>query len=115
MPAASSATGASNYHTAIFALNAAQRREAQAAVAEANRILRGRVVTPVRGAARFYPAEAYHQDYARRNPGHYNRYRARLRQGRAAPRRLGRAGGGALTVIPAKAGICFLSGVERKK
>ncbi|MEA3012117.1 MAG: peptide-methionine (S)-S-oxide reductase [Sphingomonadales bacterium] len=64
------------YHTAIFALDAGQRREALAAVAEANRILRGRVVTPVRGAATFYPAEAYHQDFARRNPGHYNRYRA---------------------------------------
>ena len=44
-------------------------------MAEANRILRGRVVTPVRGGAAFYPAAAYHQDYARRNPGHYNRYR----------------------------------------
>jgi peptide-methionine (S)-S-oxide reductase len=75
-----------NYHTAIFALNAAQRRDATAAVAEANRILRGRVVTPVRGASPFYAAEAYHQDYARRNPAAYNRYRqgcgkdARLRQ-----------------------------------
>jgi peptide-methionine (S)-S-oxide reductase len=75
-----------SYQTAIFALNPAQRREAQAAIAEANRILRGRVVTPVRAAAPFYAAEAYHQDYARRNPGHYNRYRtgcgkdARLRQ-----------------------------------
>jgi peptide-methionine (S)-S-oxide reductase len=64
------------YRTAIFALNAGQRREALAAVAEANRVLRGRVVTPVRGTATFYRAEAYHQDYARRNPGHYNRYRA---------------------------------------
>lgn len=63
------------YGTAVFALNAAQRREAEAARAEANRILSGRVVTPIRGAARFYPADAYHQDYARRNPAHYNRYR----------------------------------------
>jgi peptide-methionine (S)-S-oxide reductase len=63
------------YGTAVFALNAAQRREAQAARAEANRILGGRVVTPIRDAARFYPADAYHQDYARRNPAHYNRYR----------------------------------------
>lgn len=75
-----------SYQTAIFALNPAQRRAALAAVAEANRQLRGRVVTPVRAAAPFYAAEAYHQDYARRNPGHYNRYRtgcgkdARLRQ-----------------------------------
>lgn len=64
-----------NYRTAIFALNPAQRREAQAAVAEANRALRGRVVTPVRGPAAFYPAEAEHQDFARRNPGYYGRYR----------------------------------------
>ncbi len=64
-----------NYRTAIFALTPAQRRDALAARAEANRILRGRVVTPVLGPARFYPAEAYHQDYARRNPLHYNAYR----------------------------------------
>jgi peptide-methionine (S)-S-oxide reductase len=75
-----------SYRTAIFALNPAQQREAQAAVAEANRALRGRLVTPVRAAAPFYAAEAYHQDYARRNAAAYNRYRigcgkdARLRQ-----------------------------------
>jgi peptide-methionine (S)-S-oxide reductase len=65
-----------NYRTAIFALSPAQRRDALAAVAEANRILRGRVVTPVRGPSPFYAAEAYHQDYARRNPAAYARYRA---------------------------------------
>jgi peptide-methionine (S)-S-oxide reductase len=64
-----------SYRTAIFALNPAQRRAAEAAVAEANRILRGHVVTPVRAARPFYPAEAYHQDYARRNAAHYARYR----------------------------------------
>jgi peptide-methionine (S)-S-oxide reductase len=65
-----------DYHTAIFALSADQRRDALAAVAEANRILRGQVVTPVRGPATFYAAEAWHQDYARRNPARYARYRA---------------------------------------
>jgi methionine-S-sulfoxide reductase len=64
-----------NYHSAIFALDAGQARDARAAVADANRVLRGRVVIPVRAAARFWPAEAYHQDYARRNPTHYNAYR----------------------------------------
>lgn len=64
-----------NYHTAIFALDARQRGDAEAARAEANRILHGRVVTPVRGPAAFYPAEAYHQDYARRNPTQYGLYR----------------------------------------
>jgi peptide-methionine (S)-S-oxide reductase len=64
-----------NYRTAIFALNPAQRRAAEAALAEANRILRGRVVTAIRAAAPFYPAEAYHQDYARRNAFSYGLYR----------------------------------------
>lgn len=64
-----------SYRTAIFALDPEQRRLAEAARAEANTVLRGRVVTPVLAAARFYPAEAYHQNFARRNPGHYQRYR----------------------------------------
>jgi peptide-methionine (S)-S-oxide reductase len=64
-----------NYRTAIFARGPAQRRAAEAALAEANRILRGRVVTPVRAAAPFYPAESYHQDYARRNSISYGLYR----------------------------------------
>ena len=75
-----------NYRTAVFAMNPAQEREAQAARAEANRILHGRVVTPIRHSGQFYPAEAYHQDYARRNPASYGMYRrgcgrdARLRE-----------------------------------
>ena len=75
-----------NYRTAIFVMNPAQEREAQAARAEANRILHGRVVTPIRHSGPFYPAEAYHQDYARRNPIAYGIYRrgcgrdARLRE-----------------------------------
>ncbi|MGQ0659867.1 peptide-methionine (S)-S-oxide reductase MsrA [Sphingosinicella sp.] len=63
------------YRTAIFAIGDAQRREALAAVAEANRQLGGRVVTPVRAASRFYGAALNHQDYARRNPERYAAYR----------------------------------------
>jgi len=75
-----------NYRTAIFVAGPAQRGAAEAALADANRILHGRVVTPVRAAAPFYPAEAYHQDYARRNSLGYGLYRrgcgrdARLRE-----------------------------------
>jgi len=75
-----------NYRTAIFAMNPAQEREAQAARAEADRILHGRVVTPIRRSGPFYRAETYHQDYARRNPVSYGLYRrgcgrdARLRE-----------------------------------
>ena len=64
------------YRTAIFALDAAQRRDALAALAEANRILQERVLTTVRGPAPFYAAEARHQDFARRHPVLYARYRA---------------------------------------
>jgi len=75
-----------NYRTAVFAIGAAQRREAEAALAEANRQLGGRVVTPVRAASRFFGAPPAHQDYAARNPERYAAYRrgcgkdARLRQ-----------------------------------
>lgn len=64
-----------SYRTAIFVLDPAQRRLAEAAKAEAERALGGRVVTPVIPSGRFYPAEAYHQDYYRRNPVRYRYYR----------------------------------------
>jgi peptide-methionine (S)-S-oxide reductase len=75
-----------NYRTAIFAMDAAQRRDAQTALAGARRVLGRAPVTPVLGPARFFAAADHHQDYARRNPGRYNQYKvgcgrdARLRQ-----------------------------------
>ena len=66
-----------SYRTAIFALNSAQKRIAEAAKAEANRILKGRVVTPVLAGAPFYAAEGYHQDYYKKNPMRYRFYRSR--------------------------------------
>jgi peptide-methionine (S)-S-oxide reductase len=53
-----------SYRTAIFA-TPSQRAEAEAAIARAEADLGQKIVTPVRDAGRFYPAEAYHQDYAR--------------------------------------------------
>jgi peptide-methionine (S)-S-oxide reductase len=63
------------YRTAIFVADAAERRAAEAARAEAARLLGATIATTVRAAAPFYAAEDYHQDYARRNPVHYNLYR----------------------------------------
>jgi peptide-methionine (S)-S-oxide reductase len=58
-----------NYATAVFATEA-QRPAAEASRAAAVAALPGRrFVTPVRASARFWPAEASHQDFARRNPG----------------------------------------------
>jgi len=62
------------YATAVFA-SPAQRPAATASrTAAAGRIGAARFVTPVRAAARFWPAEAYHQDFARLNPVRYGGY-----------------------------------------
>ena len=51
------------YSTAIFTGNAKERAIAEAAKAQAAKDLGRRIVTPILGSARFYPAEAYHQNY----------------------------------------------------
>ncbi|WP_421729911.1 peptide-methionine (S)-S-oxide reductase MsrA [Brevundimonas sp.] len=75
-----------SYATAVFA-SAAQRPAAEASRQAAVQALgQHRFVTPVRDSARFWPAEAYHQDFAVRNPTRYGGYTrfcgrsARLRQ-----------------------------------
>lgn len=63
-----------SYGTAVFA-TPAQRPAAEASRAAAAAIIgETRFVTPVRSAVRFWPAEAYHQDFARRNPVRYGGY-----------------------------------------
>jgi len=52
-----------SYRTAIFVSNAGEKATAEAAIAKAQGELGKKVVTPVLNAARFYPAEDYHQDY----------------------------------------------------
>ena len=51
------------YRTAIFVQGAAQRKAAEAAVAEAEAALGQKIVTPVLDAGTFWVAEDYHQDY----------------------------------------------------
>ena len=63
-----------SYGTAVFA-TAAQKPTAEASRRAVVAIIGAqRFVTPVRDAARFWPAEAYHQDFARRNPVRYGGY-----------------------------------------
>lgn len=52
-----------SYRTAIFVTNQAEKAAAEKAKAEAQRELGRNVVTPIRSASRFYPAEDYHQNY----------------------------------------------------
>lgn len=51
------------YRTAIFALNDVQSAAAKAAIAEGEKALGQKIVTPVKGASKFWMAEDYHQDY----------------------------------------------------
>ncbi|MEP3347081.1 MAG: peptide-methionine (S)-S-oxide reductase MsrA [Litoreibacter sp.] len=52
-----------SYTTAIFVNNAAERKAAEAAKAEAEAALGKKIVTPIHNASSFYPASSYHQDY----------------------------------------------------
>ncbi|GIO58862.1 peptide-methionine (R)-S-oxide reductase [Paenibacillus cineris] len=67
----------SSYQTAIFYHSEEQREKAEASKQALERS--GRfdkpIVTPILPAGPFYEAEEYHQDYHKKNPGHYKRYR----------------------------------------
>jgi len=78
----------SPYRTAIFAVDAAQLKAAQASLAalEKNKPFAEPIVTQIALAGPFYAAEDYHQDYYKKNPVRYQYYRtgcgrdARLKQ-----------------------------------
>ncbi|HVY85255.1 MAG TPA: peptide-methionine (S)-S-oxide reductase MsrA [Caulobacterales bacterium] len=69
----------SSYHTAIF-VTPAQRAEAEASKAEAERVLGVRVATQILPLTHFWQAEDYHQNYARLHPVAYGAYRAGCRR-----------------------------------
>jgi peptide-methionine (S)-S-oxide reductase len=60
------------YRSAIFPLDDAQREEAEAAIARWNADNPGEAVTTIEGPTQWYPAEDYHQEYwegeGQRNP-----------------------------------------------
>ncbi|MFZ5717861.1 MAG: peptide-methionine (S)-S-oxide reductase MsrA [Pseudomonadota bacterium] len=64
-----------SYRTAIFVSNGAERAVAEAEKAKVEKLLGAKVTVATRNAAPFYNAEAYHQDFAKKNPAHYERYR----------------------------------------
>jgi len=65
------------YRTAIFYHDEAQRKAAEASKAalEKSRPFKEPIVTPIEMAAPFYAAEDEHQDYYTKNPTRYNYYR----------------------------------------
>jgi peptide-methionine (S)-S-oxide reductase len=64
-----------SYRTAVFVADAAERRAAETSRQLTERRLGQRIVTEILPAGRFWPAEDYHQDYARKNPLRYATYR----------------------------------------
>jgi peptide-methionine (S)-S-oxide reductase len=78
----------SQYRSAIFVHDEAQRKAAEASKAalEKTKPFKDPIVTPVVAAGEFWPAEDYHQDYHLKNPVRYKYYKtgcgreARLQQ-----------------------------------
>lgn len=80
----------SHYRPVIFSHSPEQRTLAQESKEAAAKTLAAKfkfpVVVSIEDAKPFYAAEAYHQDFYKKNPGHYGRYRigcgrdARLKQ-----------------------------------
>jgi peptide methionine sulfoxide reductase msrA/msrB len=66
------------YRTAVFTYDRKQRELADASKRDLEKggIFKKPIVTQIRWAEPFYAAEAYHQDYYKKNPASYKRYRA---------------------------------------
>jgi peptide-methionine (S)-S-oxide reductase len=60
------------YRTAVFPQSASQARVARAYIAQLSRahVFSRPIATRVEATGRFTPAEAYHQDFMRKNPAH---------------------------------------------
>ena len=69
----------SQYLSAIFYLNKEQKRAAEKSLETLKQSgkLKGKIVTTIRPAKKFYPAEEYHQDYYINNSLSYKYYRYR--------------------------------------
>ena len=65
------------YQSAIFVHDDEQRAMAERSKRELHQrgVFAKPIVTPIRNAGPFYAAEEYHQDYYKKNPAHYKRYR----------------------------------------
>jgi peptide methionine sulfoxide reductase msrA/msrB len=65
------------YSSGVFYLNNRQKAIAQKSIVYINslKLFTSKIVTPVIRAKVFHPAEKYHQDYHKKKPAHYQRYR----------------------------------------
>ena len=66
-----------SYTTAIYAVSKEQLEAAKTSKAELEKsgAIKGKIVTPIIAASKFYPSEDYHQNYYKKNPVRYKYYR----------------------------------------
>ncbi|HEX5377551.1 MAG TPA: peptide-methionine (S)-S-oxide reductase MsrA [Phenylobacterium sp.] len=64
-----------SYRTAVFVADPAERAAAEQVKAKVAKTLGRPVATMIAPAGAFWMGEGYHQDYAAKNPLHYNAYR----------------------------------------
>ena len=64
-----------SYRTAVFVADAQERAAAEAVKAQVAKEIGKPVASMILPAAMFWKGEAYHQDYARKNPAAYKAYR----------------------------------------
>lgn len=64
-----------SYRTAVFTANAEEKAVADAAKAKYGKELGRPITVANRNATSFWKAEGYHQDFAKKNPAQYERYR----------------------------------------
>lgn len=69
-----------SYRTAVFVANAQEKAAAEQVRAKVAKELGRPVATQIRNAAPFWKAEAYHQDFAKKNPARYAQYRTGCRR-----------------------------------
>lgn len=67
----------SPYRSGVFYENDEQRKLAEASKEALNKLpkFKGKIVTEITQASKFYPAEDYHQQYYKKNPLRYKYYR----------------------------------------
>ena len=101
-----------NYHTAVFVRGADQRRAASASRQQISDRFHRDVATQVLTAGSFYPAEEYHQDYAKKNPVRYGMYRTGCGRDRRLRAIWGDEAGKVSTIVPPRHNVERGSGGE---
>ncbi|MFL4987900.1 MAG: peptide-methionine (S)-S-oxide reductase MsrA [Microvirga sp.] len=64
-----------SYMSSLFVATPEERQVAESAKAKVAQVIGARVTTTIKPTTTFYDAEPEHQDFAKRNPAHYEAYR----------------------------------------